>query len=454
MLTRTLYRILLQLAIAFPVAVSTSLAAQPCPGSTNCRATGHSTVDLSDYPYTEDIIGPTITLTGPSSSWTVMAVKCSAITGNLNGLGTFNAVLRAWVLIRNASPATGNRYEFQFLIDGVATGPIYTRQLRGSYAYGDLFESVARNLNGSYHVLAIQMRLLGSGTMTIDQKWISAQGSTGSYPSGDVVKPSFALGTAWTIISKTISFSNSSPVDLALQGSFLITAGSYADAMWLGFSLDGQPSQRTSYVGITSSLPDGANILDHLYNVSAGNHTLTLWAHTVSLPATLQDIHLQFVSFPTLIATGAQSVNSPILVTSSTTQTQPCWGDDGAGKWTKLLEFAVPAYGGYAPNWLLDGFIQFTGDLQGTPRAQVGIEDVVGSGQCSNGHVDFGLITILVPPQSSGVYPFGESLSWGDTGGNVIRLWIRPYAGGGGSFTVLNRYLGAKLIAANTCFFP
>lgn len=456
MIFKVIRKALVQAAVVTLLTALHGSAAQPCPGSTNCRATGHSTVELSPYPYTEDITAPTITLTGPASSWTPISIKCTGIPGNLNGTATFDAVLRAWILIRTASPATGNRYQFQFVVDGIATGPVYDRQLRGSYPYGDLFQSIAQNLVGSYHTLSIQMRLLGSGTMTIDQKWISAQGVTGGYPAGESTKASFSLGTNWTIISKNILFSNTSPVDISLQGSFRIAAGSYADAMWVGFSLDGQNSQRTSYVGITSSLPDGVNILDHLYNVPPGNHNLNLWGHTVSNPATLQDIRLHFVAFPHLIATGAQSVNSPILVTPNTTQAQPCWPGDGAGNWTKLLEFTVPPYGGFAPNYLLDGFIQFTGDLQGNSLAQVAIEAVTGNGQCQNPNVDFGAISIQVPSESSGVYPFGESLSWGDTTGNVLRLWIRPYGGGGsgGTFTVLNRYLGVTLLAANTCFFP
>jgi hypothetical protein len=226
--------------------------------------------------------------------------------------------------------------------------------------------------------------------------------------------------------------------------------------MWVGFSLDGQSGQRTSYVGITSSLPDGVNVLDHLYNVPAGNHTLALWGHTTGQPISLQRIDIQFVSYPVFIATGKQVVNMPIVVDSSTGQAQPCWAGDASGKWTKLLEFTVPTYSGFAPNYLLDGYIQFTGDRQGTPRAQVGIEAITGTnGQCSgNSHTDFGIVTIMVPPVAGGVYPFGEALGWGDTAGQVIRLWIRPYGGGGGTFTVLNRYLGAKLLAANTCYFP
>lgn len=267
------------------------------------------------------------------------------------------------------------------------------------------------------------------------------------------------LGTGWQIITSTLSFSNATTVDLALQGYFQINSGTPGAELWVGFSLDGLPSQRTSVTTIPAVLYDGVNIVDHLFQVGPGSHTLTLWAHTSSGTAALQWRQIEFVGFPAGTAAYDAISSTTKVVSAGTTEAQPTALESVCGKWTKLLEFTVPSTAGNF-DWLLDGYVQFLGSHTGSNWGQLAFEVVSPNEQNPPPAVDMGVISFKVPNSPTGLWNFGDALLWG-TGippaGSTVRLWTREVlcAGGApGNFSVGKRYMSVKLVSfGNGCYY-
>jgi hypothetical protein len=399
--------------------------------------------------------------------------KCADIAGNLDGTQPFNALLRVHLDIAGTTAPVGTAYTVKLLVDGSENG-WYRRKLRGNYPYGDYFEGSVRNLSAAPHVFSVNVSILGPYQMTIGQVWMTAQGvpAQPQYPSYKVVSvDTIPVTPTWAAITQTISFSTTTAVDIALQGYFQINSGTAPDAVWTGFSLDGASGQRTSMVGITQSLadgiPDGANVLDYLYNVPPGNHTLTLWARTDYHSATLQFRQIEFVSFPSNALNNPAFVagdyrDNTLTVSTQAAEEQPTGAlvNPICGRWTKLLEYTIPPVSGQY-NWTLEGYVQTLGGLTGLTIGDISFQILI---PASNPvfESDGGFSTFRISQSPDGLYIFGDGLLMDTTSGAKVRLWIRKRNGCGTvscpggepcGFTVGKRYMTTRYVPHQGCYY-
>jgi hypothetical protein len=363
-------------------------------------------------------------------------------------------------------------------VDGFDYGT-YRKVLRGNYPYGEAFESSAQNLSASDHTFSVAVRL-DTGAMTIELPWMTANGAPTTYPSARApLSSSLSVGTTWTKISdpaNTITFSNTVPIDIALQGYFQLNGGTQGDNISITYSLDCQPYQRTGLVAIPATLPDGVNFLDYLYNVAPGTHTLEAFAKTGQQTATLGARDIEFVSYPsdfginTRFVPGA-SASDTKTVSTATTEPQPLtgWMTSG-GKWTKLLEYNLPPIASTdVYSFDLEAYVQFLGQQTGDGwsekwgqiiwewRTPAGCDNTAGN-MC--GYLtDFGGKSIAIPAGLDGHYLFGDSAALYLGATSTLTLWVRKVesptvcGGSGCTFKVGQRYMAMRIVPVDTCYY-
>ena len=260
----------------------------------------------------------------------------------------------------------GARYEVQLQVDGVEQG-WFVRRLRGQYPQADVFAGSVQNVSAGNHVFSVAARLLDSGTLHIDNTYITAQGSPTTYPSFKNVQSSAinVQTSGFQPVSGTISFSNTVAVDLPIHGYFQINSGTFGQQIQLQVFLDGLPAGPTFYVGVPQNVYDGINILSILTDVPAGGHTMSLLASTNNYNINVSNRELGFVGFPATTYFVYADSFSVTAVQSNTTQSQPHPQslDSTCGLWTKLLDTTVPRDTGSGPyfNSIYEGYIHFPG---------------------------------------------------------------------------------------------
>jgi hypothetical protein len=403
----------------------------------------------------------------------------------MNSSQPFNATLRATVLIASATAAVGARYSVQLRIDGVEHG-WYLRRLRGNYPYSEYFEGTVQNVPAGNHIFSVAMNMIDTGTITVGGTYVTAQGSPATYPSAKTVgSGQTTLTTAWSNIGNSSTFTSTGPVDLTLQGYLQVDTmtSSTPDRIYWGFSLDGQPPLRTPMVGIQQAADpiNGYNLLDYLYNVPPGTHTLSLMARTNNSgnTAVIELPQLEFVGFPADTQFNSQFVpgqelGNQLTVSTQTSEVQPteCLINADFGKWTKLLEYAVPYVNG-AYNWSLDGYVQLLGNVTGggIPVGDVSFEFVEPNGcrinrcfcpnpdpSCFGGDAGFTNFQISTIPDGLSIY--GDGMAIGTGSPITFRLYIRKREGGGGTcgtepctFQVGDRYMTVRYVPFDNCYY-
>jgi hypothetical protein len=468
-----------------------------CADGTACRGVGHQSLKQAQFPWTEDIAalptdapctGNIKTIPGYDCGGTsctggfcTVAYKCTTLPGNVNGASTFNASLRGWLEIKGSTAVAGTEYDVKLLLDG---SPVawYIRRLEGTYPYGQHFETTVHNVPAGPHTFSMTVSLVNAPgkTMDIGVTWLTASGAPSAYPSNQVGSTSSVnLTQAWTQIATT-SFTSTADLDMSLQGYFQLNQAQVGNVIELGFSLDCQDYQRTSRVGLRrASLPTGYNVLDFLYNVPAGAHTLSLWARVLS-PATSANITtrlLEYASYPTTYRYntrwpfGASATNT-VVVSTQSTDPQPSGTliNPTGGLWTKLLEFKVPwvpSQQGFS--WMGEGYVEFlgTGTRVDPGLGVLAVEYLLPEcftagpteGDCTNCpgtclEADNGFTSILIPTVPDGIHFFTDQIL-GSLGPATVRLWIRkndptctqePC-----TFNVGARYLSYRLVPLDNC---
>lgn len=459
---------MLLLALA-PTAVAED-ASYRCAHALTCGgANGHTFTEGARFPFSEDISTPTstpiarVTISGPSAEWTVLQSGCTEMTRNTNIVAAeaFNTRLLGYLRIDDAIATAGTRYEVQFTIDGNPYG-WYIRAFRGMLPQGDHFAAVAANLPAGPHSFEIRARMLDRGSLTFGQQFTTSMGAPAHLPiAGKTSLQPIQVGAQWTPISETVTFFADEPVDLFPSAYFQFDSGIADQQISVGFSLDGQHAERTSEIAVPQFMPDGVNILDHIAHVSAGIHTLTLWAvdrdgGSVSLAA--REVSLigypvaePFSAPPILVDAAA---DDEVLVDSFTKDGQPRFEGDVCGAWTKVLEFDVPAVSGPgagAFNYTGDGYFELRGRNDGewsNTAAQMAVE--VTPHEQNPFVVDFHYVEFSVPEKRGEMYFYIDAMLWGAGVDQTVRLWIRKEngcgRGGPGSFRIGKRHVALKLI--------
>jgi hypothetical protein len=463
------------------VGYTTPSASFVCPGGSGCRSALHTTQAQSSFPYGEDIgSGAVVQYVSPSGDYSHQITStCSSLAGNLNAAQAANVLLRAYLRIDSTTLPDGALYAIQLQVDGVEHGWYSRRVNVAAIPYGEYFEGTIQNLAAGSHVFGMAVSVFVPGALTIGQTWITTQGSPSYYPSAkDVLSPQQPINTGWSQISRTLTFTNSSSLDVAIQGYFQIDSANAAENIWVGVSLDGAqiPASRQRMLGINTTLPTGFNILDYLSNVPPGNHSLSLYAHTTSASAALELAQLEFVSFPTNASfasgyPGGTSASVPLTVRSDTTATPGGSILNPLNGWTKLLEYDIPPVL-KATNWTLEGYIQFLGAADGLPLSlpsgQVAFEALIPAGctpnllLCPNQDpscyaVDLGYVYTAIPSGRAGLFLFGDGMLIGTNVGARLRLWIRSSGCPAGSdpcgVVVGNRDMTLRLTPFEGCFY-
>jgi len=454
------------------VVASPDRAAAQCSG-THCQSAGHNNLSASAWPFTEDIFqtGPTlppISLSGPSTAWTVIETGCQdpPLSGqNLRATGSFNALLRAQVTIGSATAAAGARYEVQLLVDG---SPVawYTRRLRGVYPQVDVFASTAQNVTAGNHSFSVQARLVDSGTLSLGNVYITASGVPTTYPSLKTTNGgTLTLANLFMKpVTDTLSFTTTESLDLVVQGYFQINSGTSLQPISVAPFLDGVRQLPVTVVAVPPVLYDAVNVLAVIPDVPAGNHTLTLEVITGGNSTTFQFRNVEFVSFPAGSYKVMQTSTTAVTVDSATTGTQPDPAalDTACGKWTKLLEGTIPpnpTFGSYSQTY--EGYLKLTGVSSGPTWAQLAFETAFFA---TSAFTDGGGRQLAVAPYADGAYIFGSTATFADPNNTeTIQMWARkvnpscypPNNGMQGSFGVADRYFWVKHVTlGGACLYP
>lgn len=459
---RKILRPLLFLSLLLPIHPA---AAQYCDPRTDCRNQFHFAIKNSIYPYSEDTakegalpIG-TVTLSGPNGPWTVIATGC--VQESQNNLFTstdFNLRMLAYLQIGSTTVAPRGEYQVQFLIDGVPRG-WFVRTYKGMLPQGDHFGSIATNVPAGTHRFEVQARLMASGTMTFTEQFITSMGAPVSFPYfSDTASAAMTIDGTWRRVTNEVAFTNTVAVDLYPIAYLEWDSGMPNDKVTVKFMLDGAEPPHNSDVAVPPFFRDGIHIFDHLANVPAGTHSISLWAkNNVARAASVSFRTMALASYPAASAHPSNPILRDAFATGTVTinpsipsAEQPSFSSGGkCGYWTKILEFDMPPVSGTF-NWTGEGYVALLGNRTGdwtTTRAAIAIEAISLSPTPFSSDMHFVAIS---PPNNLGqIYFYADSMFWGDGYGQKVKLWMRKVSGCGytnGTFDVGRRYLSLKLV--------
>ncbi len=467
----------------------------------------------SKYAFQERItLDPSDTIIGNSNpalaQWTQIQGPCDK-NGEVNSSTDFNVVLHAYYYIHSVTAPVGSHFETQLsLYDANGNsvgGDTYTRILRVNASdanpQSEWFNTMVPNVPAGNYRYTLRVRLLANGAMTTKIRYITAQGSPIIYGGGKALNPDVqTIGGSFSLIaSATIVNTSGVPSDLQLQGYLAINSGATGDQIMLGFGIDGGSSNGHNsivYVPDSANLPQGVNAVDHIPNEGVGMtlpadgqpHTITLYAKNLQANSTtIQFAEISAVGFPTDngLHVFASKDSTPVDVSYTATFPQPetcvfldrpdtplgslnvCDATGNTlpvfGPWTRVTAPVTIAPSNIAYQVTGDGYIELLG--QDNPQdvgwtystwAQIGIEAVTGDGK----GVDWGFVTVYIPPAATHIYFYSDAFRWGNGNGNTVTLWIRKVrttpAGqpdGNPSFAIGRAYLGLRFVQADdyTC---
>jgi hypothetical protein len=482
--------------LAFSLLVLLASAGPPafgqCSQTYTCRSNGH-TVALSNtsplqgvnWPFSEDITGPTTTPVADNVAVTqagfVRIASGCVNTNEINvaALAPFHGSFRVQTAIVGSTATNNSRFQIQLRLFSTTNSTTTilldeTRRLHGLYPQSDHFGVIKPDLAAGTYVYSVWVKLLASGSITFSNTWSTAQGYPASVvDAGASTAPSdVTVNTNWTNVGPSLPLSNPAAVDLILGSHWQIVSPTTAPGLQIRYAVDGiGPSSQFGQIGVPAAAgqPEGYAAFDALQNVAAGAHTLQLQMRTTNFTATIRGATLEYVApLRTLVNPPSWPMQTSIAsntvhVSQVGSATQPMTGLmlDGCGKWTLLQEFDVsPHNGDYV--WIFQVFTQFLGNLTGSARGQLAIENI--SYQLdANGNpfphvsVDNAITGFQAPAGKDGMYSFGEAYRWGNgAGGNKIRLWVRRISGCGstntGGFDIGKRYVTVKLLPSDGCY--
>ncbi len=438
--------------------------------------------------------------------WVTIHSSCDDELHPATDVGAYTAAFRMWLELKAATVPVGTTYEIEVATTkaGVATvQQVLSRKIRASVGQyrpqGDYFGSLLTNLNGA-NGFRVRMRILGTSTAYIDvnQIFATAQGSRSSYGSArSTAAGTMTVDTTWRIIgSVNVNNTSGADVDVQLQGSITIHSGTPGQRISLGFGKGTASSgNHYSYVYVPNTLPESVTAFDFMPNEGVGNAlippgstTINVWAKVDSGSITISDRRIEALGMtapPTDTARLFSAAEGPTIARTDSTDAQPqschmlhASSPDGlacnqsatlpqtfstpCGKWTKLLEMTLPPN----PKWTTSvggGYIEILnkGCPSGTTCwndtssawAQVAIEFVTNGPSGTRYATDAHMTSFSMANAPTHLYFFEDVFRWGNSDGNIVRLWIRiidyPCATNYNSeprqITVGRRYLGVRL---------
>ncbi len=510
---------LLAAAVLVCLSIVSSLQAQAlCVGCTTQQ----------DYPMNalhpmlenSDISSAAATIT-QANGWVTLQDSCGVLSLANGGTKYFDTLLRTFIKILTSTAPAGTPYEVQILTtrNGVET-------LHGTYA-GSLragidkwnpqadYYAAKATLTGAApgHGVKVKFRLNGSGQVKVSYQLTAAHATTtyeGGY--GYFSSSSAALDTTWRNVG-TLQYSvgGAFSVDAQVQASFRLPAGSSpGQQIIVGFGRgDGSSGAHNFPVYVPASLPHTVTLFDSMPNEGVGSalfapgaHTIKMWARTTAGTATITNLEFTGIGMPVTsssrIAYGARTTDLLVRTDNfSDPQPQNCEMLDGAiardpnaphnqvchdgtstvspacGRWTKLLEFPIdPSPAGTPPLYTVgSGYIELKGrsrDASGNvipwAAGQIQLAIEVVTNESPQNATDFHWVTTYAPVDSSRIGFFSDAMSWGNTTGQTVRLWIRKsqcsedgqYAdeGSAKSFTVGKTFLQMRMFDnPNSCLY-
>ena len=475
--------LLVMIAVSFAVAGN---AIAQCTADPSGTCAGHKHLLGGAYPYTEDFgYANAVVNQGSCCSSYVTVVEGCAAQGyvNITNTAASNLQMNGWLQIGSATAPAGSEFGVRFNIDGVIRGE-YVRKLTGQYPQGEEFNAVYPNLGAGSHQVRMQVWLIDSpgSSLTVSQSFIAIQGVPATLPAGTTANGNTAtVDGTWRQITDTLTFTNTTPVNLFTGGYLQFNSGTPGQHVSFGFSLDGANSQHTIDLAVPPTFPSGINVFDHYVyepsytNVPAGTHTITMWA--VNRDGGSSQVQWRQVEY---FALDASSGVEPMLETINTTPVTVTMAGDGSqvfnglftyasntNPWTKLLDYQYPATGSTVnQNAGGEAYIELLGTSDGLwQNIEVGVEvlynptyDVNGNPIGASNTADFTIVSLMIPPGRHQKFIYTYPLWWDlSAHPNLIRLFARKSPGTpSGEFTVGKRYMSFRGISTPgwaTCQF-
>jgi hypothetical protein len=448
----------------------------------------------------------------PALPWTKIQSGCTFFGEcNANGVAPFNLSVRCSPSISVLPPAgkpnapVGARYEIKVTLAKSLTDPnpivIFQqlRRMRGVYPQSDKFGGTLTNVPAGNYVCSMWCRLLDAGNITFDYQWLNVQGFPATFPAQAISGGPMTLPNKWTAVGNLMPFNATEALDLTINASFQLSSqsshgamltgnegdqgddddqgnsllaaapGTSGDVVQIGFSLDGKSSGDhfgTLAIPAKSGLPLGFTVFDHVINVPPGSHTLQMFMRTQKKPAQMDSWAVSFLSLANTDSTGfatlpggeiatvspmlVASASNKVTVSSTTTGTQPMGENPAIGLWTMLLEIDMPPQAG-PYSWMLEGYVEFLGNLTGSQLGELMVEAVIPS-LTPPLNIDVGRTSICITNYNDGVYFHGDANKWGNTPPNRLRLYahqLTAWGNIGGAFDVGKRWFTVKLVPSD-----
>jgi len=449
----------------------------------DCIPNGHFTIDASPWPYTEDLATKRDAVPIPNGvfvayrsdgAWTRVQTGC-ADTSEHNVLASapVNLLLHASLRLTSSGTAPpGTRFEVQLRVGKTVDDPdpiVAATELRRVTALprSDRFGALVRSLPPGNYVYTMWLRVLDgpeTNTVGVNLQWITAQGVPIVFPSARAEIDGATIGSAWTDVGPPLTIAPQRQVDVALHDAIDSADGSAsrADVSW---TIDGEAPAEHGGVAIPAT---GITLFDDKRAVPHGTHTLQLRMRSAG-GAMLGHVRVEAFAMPmvsvwpyVMPAQHAEASND-VVVTLAGDAVQPTTMSPICGRWTKLLDFAIPPSDGVF-SWTLSGFVAI--EMHGAPvYGQIGFENVHREPVRGNpwlmteAATDMGIFEFEAQPGADGIFFYGDCSKWGNFGnGGEMSLWIRIYDGCGlpvsdGTVTAGRRWLTVKLLPSPTPHF-
>jgi hypothetical protein len=482
---------LLVVVLATPVAT----AQTPCAGGTACSGNGDYRyfLDYATWPYLSEVSLRDQTVGG---TWTPLMEGC--LNFNLQDLrarNPFHVFARSSVKIYNVQGVpSGGRFELRLVLDGQqisGAAGAFNIDKTGAYRMPqtEVIGGVKTGLATGNHSLRLEARTIDGGTFKVNEVLMNAQGTPTAYPagSGQYDYASTLLPTGyWSIITPTLTVTNATgaPVKLLPQMYMQINAGTANARVPMKFELhdantniietsptihDYIPCQTSSNGQCT--YPAGATnsftAFGRPMTVPPGTYYLRGLTRAETSSMTVAYRYLAFITVPPQTASGSAYANAengalsttPLNVTTTGSTDQPKhWLNGGGCKWTKVLEFQMPASAALLENWFGEMYFDFlrTGTTGWTDQAIDVTMEVETNEPGGVLYQEFGIWHHTVPEGPSSLTVPTDAMYWGNPApGNKIRVFVRKssctqYA----EFSVLTRYADLKKVPAApaTCY--
>jgi hypothetical protein len=322
------------------------------------------------------------------------------------------------------------------------------------------------------HMLEMKAQMVDGGEFTTGLTWLTATGVPASAPSGKHVSgQSISVGTSWTQVSSTGSFSSANALDLMTQGYLQFVGGTPGHRIEVEFrrrSPGGAwlTAPRTSVLGVPCPLKDlnnqcvwfapdpardGANVFDHQFDVPSGSWEVAMFARNIDGGTTSFGWRqLEYVGIPVAVGVKKDVYHTnTIIVDAQGSPDQPEFAtlfNTACGSWTKAMSIDMPPTD-ITSNWIGHGYIEFVGRGDGTAGSegdwtnevlQVILEPThQRTEQCAPVPSELGMLDFDVSSNPKGLYFPISAAAWGNAEstpgcvdpkpgvGNTLTVWIR-----------------------------